>query len=141
MIRKAIDSDIEVLAHLMGELGYPTSTEEMEIRMGVIFEESSNHTYVFVRDNGVVGMIGFMHCYRYENSDSYIRINGFVVDSESRGIGIGKALLRFAESWARESGATMVTLNSGNRTERKAAHAFYERCGFEGNATGFYKKL
>lgn len=141
MIRKAVQSDIEDLAHLMGELGYPTSPGEMEKRMEVIFENSSYHTYVFVRDNGVVGMIGFMHCYRYEKSDSYIRINGFVVDSKSRGIGIGKALLRFAENWARENGATMVTLNSGNRTERKDAHAFYERCGFEGSATGFYKKL
>lgn len=125
----------------MGELGYSTKRDEMEKRMSVIFENPSYHTYVCDRDGALVGMIGFIHCYRYENNDSYIRINAFVVESDSRGGGIGKELLRFAENWAKENGATMVTLNSGNRIERNNAHAFYERCGFEGIATGFYKEL
>ncbi|WP_270181395.1 GNAT family N-acetyltransferase [Alkalihalobacillus sp. CinArs1] len=141
MIREAISRDVKGLAHLMGELGYPTSVEEMEKRMCIIFENQYYQTYVYVDGDVVVGMIGFMHCYRYESSDSYIRINGFVVDSHARGKGIGKSLLHFAESWAEENGASLVTLNSGNRPERIDAHAFYERCGFVGSATGFYKKL
>jgi hypothetical protein len=35
-IRKALTRDIPKLAYLMGELGYPTSNEEMSIRLKIL---------------------------------------------------------------------------------------------------------
>lgn len=141
MIRVVEPHDVAELARLMGELGYPTSEEEMKKRMDVIFTNASYHTLVYEHDEQLVGMIGMIHCYRFEKTESYIRIIDFVVQSELRGKGIGKELLKEAEKWAIEKDAAMVTLNSGNRSERNDAHIVYKRWGFEGSATGFYKKL
>ena len=44
-------------------------------------------------------------------------------------MGIGKRLLQNVEEWALLTGATGVCLNSG--AERKEAHLFYKKCGYE----------
>ncbi|PKR77110.1 GNAT family N-acetyltransferase [Halalkalibacillus sediminis] len=141
MIRKAESRDIESLAILMGELGYPTSPDEMEKRMERINNQGNYLTLVCEKDKEIIGMIGMMHCFRYEKTDSYVRIVAYVVDGRFRGRGIGKELLNEAEEWAHQNDAVMVTLNSGNRSERDLAHQFYINQGFEASATGFYKKL
>ncbi|WP_241674670.1 GNAT family N-acetyltransferase [Paenibacillus luteus] len=62
-----------------------------------------------------------------------------VVHSDSRGKGIGKQLLSEAEYWAMNQGAISTSLNSGNRSEREAAHLFYQRFEFTPKSTGFIK--
>nr|MBA5588417.1 GNAT family N-acetyltransferase [Anaerobacillus isosaccharinicus]QOY38579.1 GNAT family N-acetyltransferase [Anaerobacillus isosaccharinicus] len=141
MIREAKKQDIAGLAELMGELGYPTDFKEMEYRMSNILSNNNYQTYVYEEDGKLLGMIGMILCYRFERNESYIRIVAFVVHSELRGKGIGSLLLEEAENWAKKQGANMMTLNSGNRTERNDAHQYYFRRGFEGKATGFYKQL
>lgn len=47
------------------------------------------------------------------------------VDENNRSNGIGAALLRTAEEWAREQGARRVRVRSN--VIRKDAHRFYER--------------
>jgi hypothetical protein len=56
--RKALTRDIPKLAYLMGELGYPTSNEEMSIRFKNIESNSSYCTLVAEYNEDVVGMIG-----------------------------------------------------------------------------------
>lgn len=141
MIREARMQDIDGLARLMGELGYPTDAKEMEDRMSHIFSDKAYQTYVYEEDGKLLGMIGMILCYRFEKSERYIRVVALVVNPESRGRGIGSRLLDEAENWAKEQGANMMTLNSGNRAERNDAHQYYIRRGFEGKATGFYKQL
>ncbi|MDV2686853.1 GNAT family N-acetyltransferase [Alkalihalophilus lindianensis] len=141
MIRAATKQDIPGLAQLMGELGYPTDINEMEYRLSNILSNNAYQTYVYEEDEKLLGMIGMILCYRFEKSESYIRVVAFVVNSELRGKGIGSMLLEEAENWAKKQGAKMVTLNSGNRIERNDAHQYYIRRGFEGKATGFYKQL
>ncbi|ADC52200.1 GCN5-related N-acetyltransferase (plasmid) [Alkalihalophilus pseudofirmus OF4] len=141
MIREATKQDIGGLAELMGELGYPTNIDEMNYRMSNILSNNAYQTYVYEEDEKLLGMIGMILCYRFEKSESYIRVVAFVVNSGLRGNGIGTKLLNEAENWAKKQGAKMVTLNSGNRTERNDAHNYYIRRGFEGKATGFYKQL
>ncbi|RXJ04509.1 GNAT family N-acetyltransferase [Anaerobacillus alkaliphilus] len=141
MIREAREKDVEGLAELMGDLGYPTESSEMENRMYTIFSKNDYKTYVYEEDGNLHGMIGMILCHRFEKSESYIRIIAFVVKSEFRGNGIGSKLLNAAENWAKQKGANMMTLNSGNRSERKESHQYYLRKGFEGSATGFYKQI
>ncbi|RBW67578.1 GNAT family N-acetyltransferase [Bacillus taeanensis] len=125
----------------MGTLGYPTTTEEMEQRFVKINSNPIYNTFISELDGKVVGMIGLFLGYRFENNDNYVRIVAFVVAPKYRNQGIGKTLLLAAEKWAKEQEATLISLNSGNRSERKDAHQFYTRRGFEGKATGFYKAL
>ncbi|MFN7249870.1 MAG: GNAT family N-acetyltransferase [Anaerobacillus sp.] len=141
MIREARKLDIVGLAELMGELGYPTDINEMEYRMSNILSNNTYQTFVYEEDEKLLGMIGMILCYRFEKSESYIRVVAFVVNSELRGKGIGTKLLEAAENWAKNQGANMISLNSGNRTERNDAHQYYIRRGFEGKATGFYKQI
>lgn len=141
MIRDAKDNDVNGLAILMNELGYPTTTNQMKQRLSNIIINPFYRTFVYERDKQIVGMIGMILGFRYEKDESYIRIVAFVVNSKYRGQGIGTLLLSEAEKWARSNGAKMITLNSGDRSERFNAHNFYLSNGFEGKAIGFYKVL
>ena len=141
MISKAIQEDVDQLAVLMGVLGYPTTTDEMEHRFSKIHANSSYNTKVAEKDGVIVGMIGMMLGFHYEKNENYVRIVALVVDSNYRKQGIGEKLMKQAEEWAKEQGGNRIVLNSGNRNERDDAHEFYTRRGFEGKATGFYKAL
>ncbi|WP_341457168.1 GNAT family N-acetyltransferase [Oceanobacillus zhaokaii] len=141
MIRKAKENDISQLAVLMGELGYPTTKEEMEQRFSKIHLNPLYNTQVAENDGVIVGMIGMTLGFHYEKNGNYVRIVALVVGSEYRRQGIGAALILAAEEWAKERGANRLVLNSGNRNERNEAHNFYTNRGFEGKATGFYKQL
>lgn len=141
MIREAKQEDVADLARLMGELGYPTTKDEMQNRFEKINSDPSYNTQVIEADGNIVGMIGMILGYHYEKNDNYIRIVAMVVDSKFRKQGFGGKLIEKAEEWAREKGASKIVLNSGNRNERTDAHLFYERKGFEGKATGFYKEI
>lgn len=141
MIRQANENDIHRLASLIGELGYPTSNDEMAQRFPEISADTSYNTLVIEKDGIIVGMIGMMLGLAYENNNNYVRIIALVVDSTYRKRGIGEELISAAEKWAREKGATKLALNSGNRDERNDAHRFYTRLGFTGSATGYNKKF
>ena len=45
------------------------------------------------------------------------------------------------EDWAKKNDCIAITLNSGNREERIAAHNFYKNLGYIGKSTGFSKSL
>lgn len=46
MLRQAVREDVDQLAVLMGELGYPTTTEEMDARFSKINSNSFYQTQV-----------------------------------------------------------------------------------------------
>ena len=140
-IRPASKADIPQLAGLMEQLGYPTTTEEMESRYTSIEEDSHYHTLVAELDGKVTGMAGLCKGLFYEYNGFYVRIVAFVVDSQCRRRGIGEKLLLETERWAIEQGAIAIGLNSGNRSERLAAHRFYAQMGYEQKSTGFSKAL
>lgn len=141
MIRTATEKDVEDLAKLMGELGYPTTTKEMELRFNKIDSNPLYNTLLAEIDGKIIGMIGMFIGFGYEKNEDYIRIVALVVDSKYRKQGIGGELIQATEEWAMKKGVKKLALNSGNRSERDGAHHFYTNKGFEGSATGFYKAL
>ena len=94
MIRTATEKDIVDLAKLMGELGYPTTTKEMEQRFYKIKANPLYHTLVAEIDRKVIGMIGMFIGFDYEKNEDYIRIVALVVDSKYRKQGIGGELIQ-----------------------------------------------
>ncbi len=58
-------------------------------------------------------------------------IMGIAVNKDYQHRGIGSALLRQVEQWARQTGAAGVRLVSG--ATRIGAHAFYHQCGYAGD--------
>ena len=59
----------------------------------------------------------------------WLRIEVLAVDPAARGRGVARALMRAAESWAREHGFTRVSLNVWAQNER--ARGLYEHLGWE----------
>lgn len=140
-IRKAILNDVPEIVPLMQQLGYPTTVEQFNHRFNAIAENPCYHTLVVELDGKIIGMAGLCTGLFYEYDGTYVRIVTFVVDTNYRRKGIGKKLLQEAESWAKKQGAIGISLNSGNRSERKDAHQFYISMGYEAKSLGFSKSL
>jgi GNAT superfamily N-acetyltransferase len=62
-------------------------------------------------------------------------VEDLAVHPDFRSQGVGKALLDSMKAWARERGATHLELDSAE--ERKDAHRFYEREGYEYRSYSF----
>lgn len=141
LIRDALETDISALSSLITELGYPTAPGQMEARFRDIAAKSDYKTVVAEVEGTVVGMVGACIANFYEHDGTYLRVLAMVTSATLRNTGIASALLSAIEEWGMKQGASSVFLNSGNRKEREAAHAFYLRRGFEAKSTGFVKKL
>src|SRR5699024_11902851 len=102
----------------MGELGYSTTTEEMESRFSKISSHSLYNTQVAEMNGVIVGMIGMMLGFHYEKNENYVRIVALVVDSEYRKQGIGEKLIEKAEEWAKGQGANRIALNRDRKSTR-----------------------
>ncbi|MBM7564955.1 GNAT family N-acetyltransferase [Paenibacillus sacheonensis] len=127
------------MVQLLGELGYPTSKGEMAARFGFIASDAGYCTLIAGVNDQAVRLIGLHKTYMYEKSGIHVRIIALVVRGECRGQGIGRMLIAAAENWAKQQGAGSMSLNSGNRSEREAAHLFSQRLGFTARSTGYTK--
>lgn len=141
IIREAKLEDISKLVHLYEQLGYPSTKPKLEKRLQMIFSHADYHTLIAVKGQKVVGIIGLTKGYSFEHDDCYIRIAMLVVDEDYRGKGIGRKLIQEAEKWTKLQEITIITLNSGNREERKRAHEFYQHLGYLPKSIGFVKEL
>lgn len=140
-LRDYILADIESLAMLTTELGYPTTVSEMKARLVEISKNPNCKTIVAEQDSKIVGYMGLLKSTSWEQNDCFVRIQALVVKSEFRKYGIGKSLISYAESWGREIGARLIALNCGIREERDSAHKFYAKIGFETKSIGYKKNI
>ncbi len=126
-VRRAASSDRDDLARLSTQLGYPMTPEEASARLSEIAGHPDHA--LFVADAGGL-LAGWLQVSlpRIFESPRQAEIAGLVVDEEHRGRGIGPALLRRAEAWARERGCAVLRVRSNVVRER--AHGFYRREGF-----------
>jgi GNAT superfamily N-acetyltransferase len=128
-IRRAKISDAPSLAKLAGELGYPTTTSEMRIRLQRL-RPAADHA-VFVAKNGDGDVIGWLHASvsRLLEVPLCAEVEGLVVAEGHRSAGAGAQLLEAAEQWARKRRCVNMSVRSNVLRER--AHGFYERNGYE----------
>lgn len=131
-IREAQPQDFPRIAELAGQLGYPSSPQEIAERLDGM--KRSNEHAVFVAQLGgeVAGWLGIYVC-RMVEADARAEISGLVVDEKFRSQGVGPLLLARAEDWARERGCCAIGLRSNVIRDR--AHSFYERHGYKHTKT------
>ncbi len=127
-IRKACLSDASDLCRLNSNaLGYKYSLGSTAEHLKTILENSDNALFVAETKNRVVGYIhGCNYVVMY--APMVKNILGFAVDREYQNKGIGTALLKSIEQWAKDTGAIGIRLNSG--ATRINAHRFYESRGY-----------
>jgi GNAT superfamily N-acetyltransferase len=127
-VRLAKPGDVTAIAHLAGELGYPSTAEQVRDRLAAI--EGDPRCATFVAAFTGKDVIGWIHLSEDHSpgSDPRAEIANLVVDSRFRSIGTGRLLVERGEQWARERGLAVIGLHSNIIRER--AHAFYLRLGY-----------
>lgn len=127
-VRAAGKSDVEALARLAGELGYPSTVVQVSERLDAVGGHPQHATFVAVASNGdVVGWIELCEI-RSLVHDPRAEITGLVVDSKHRGAGVGRLLVERGETWARERGLSTIGIRSNIIRDR--AHEFYLALGY-----------
>lgn len=138
-VRQATAADLSALVHLMSELGYPTSLEQMAVRMEAIRGRTDYAAFVAEAGGVIAGMVGVSVSPSFFRSDPDGAIVALVVSSAFRGRGIGAMLVERGEQWLRECGVRRVTVKPS--THRENAHRLYTRLGYEHTGLRFSKNI
>ena len=127
-IRAMTLGDSERVARLSGELGYPSTQQQIEARFRRAEDDPDSRIFVAADSDGRVW--GWVHVFGRHLlvSEGAAEVGGLVVDSRVRGKGIGRSLMAAAEAWARERGYARIKL--GSSTVRGEAHQFYQDLGY-----------
>jgi GNAT superfamily N-acetyltransferase len=128
-IRAAQASDHARIAELAGQLGYPSTSEEIARRLQGMNGSADAAVFVAELDSGEIAGWIAVFVYRTVEADARAEVSGLVVDERFRSQRVGERLLARAEEWARENGCRAIGLRSNVIRER--AHAFYERHGYK----------
>ena len=129
IIRQSVKSDEKRICELYKEMLQTIyRTEEVEgYKPGDLDKFwTGDENRIFVAEDGTV--VGFISVEVYHENEDYVYLNDFTVTEEYRNKGIGAALLKTAESYARE----INTLNLCLHVEKtnQSAMQFYENSGY-----------
>jgi GNAT superfamily N-acetyltransferase len=120
-------SDAADVAVLAGQLGYPSTAEDIRARITRFAEEPGEQLRVARWGSSVVGWVHFQ-LHRSLATELRVELANVVVDEKLRGRGIGARLVALAEEWGREQGLRKIRLAS--RVTRAEAHKLYLRLGY-----------
>ena len=126
-IRSANPGDAEAIARLLGVLGYPTTPAQVAPRLAAM-DSPGSIVRLAERNGGVVALVTARTSASIHDDEPVAWLTTLVVDADQQGQGIGAALVRDVEAWARERGASRIAVTSASR--RVAAHRFYEGLGY-----------
>lgn len=124
IVRAAMREDAEALASLAGELGCPSTAEQMLVRFDAL---PQSEAVLVALDPDVIAWVQVGVTCSLE-SGAFAEIRGLVVQEQQRSRGIGALLVDAAEKWARGRGLSRMRVRSNVLRER--THRFYERLGY-----------
>lgn len=140
-IRLVRQTDCQQVSELCCQLGYPSTSQEIEQRVGQI-QQDERHV-VYVADNSNRQIIGWIHVYvcPHLQTDLQAEVGGLIVDASDHSQGIGSLLVQQAEQWAYQQGCNQVLVRSN--IIRQEAHNFYKKIGYNKIKTSlvFHKVL
>ena len=126
-IRRATRDDLERVAELAGQLGYPSSEKAMAARFALLDADPDRLLVVATLAGRVEGWM------EYGVRESFLsgrhaEIAGLVVDDSVRRSGVGRALVLWAEAETRARCLSRLRLTSN--AQRIEAASFYPALGF-----------
>jgi GNAT superfamily N-acetyltransferase len=127
-IREALASDAVALATLCTQLGYPMGPAAVPSRLDRLAVDGNARVLVAERSDIIVGLATIHLRYTMNHHAPIAQLTLLVVDEKHRSVGVGRALVRAAEAWARERGSERLVVTTA--LHRAVAHAFYERLGY-----------
>nr|WP_068889208.1 GNAT family N-acetyltransferase [Pedobacter panaciterrae] len=138
-IRKAEFKDAGAIQILLEQLGYAAEVGFIEKRLEYLSKSSDHCDFVYELDGKVLGFISLHFIPQIAFEEDYMVISYFVVDDNSRSMGIGKALEEYSTLLAVERKCKRILVHSNAR--RADAHRFYLRQGFIEYPKDFVKFL
>jgi ribosomal protein S18 acetylase RimI-like enzyme len=138
-VREPGPADLAAIAMLLGELGYPSTEEELRGRVDAYSAAAGTHLIVAEEGDQVIGLAAMQVMPLIHRDLPVGRITAMVVRSDRRGSGVGRRLVAELEEIARRDGCGRIDLTS--RHVRQEAHAFYRALGFEETSRRFVKDL
>lgn len=96
------------------------------------------HEIVGCIDNKVVGYLLLIRMYNPIAKYNYYLLDHVCVSSEYRGLGVGEALVNYAERLAKEGSAKYIQLTCSRF--REDAHKLYKNCGFYIKESDIFRK-
>ncbi len=137
-VRPAVLGDIDTIADLLSELRR-TSVSSNEIRQSleIVLNDTDRAVLLAVgEDDQPLGMVVLNLVHHLPEHE--VRLDEVVVAEAARGQGCGTALIKAAESWAREHNADVIAFTS--RPSRESANRLYQKLGYHIYDTNVYKK-
>lgn len=128
-IRVAGHRDVDAIAPLLGQLGYPAAPTELGERLERLTDHPDAEVLVAELDDEVVGVAAYQLIDLLERPDPQCRITALVVDDRYRRLGVAYALLHTIEESARNVGCFRLEVTT--RPDRSDALAFYLAAGFD----------
>lgn len=131
--------DAAAVSRLIEALGYPCDVPEAERRIRRVNASPRQALVVAEWKDAVCGLISLDFMFYLPLGRETCRITALVVDERFRKHGVGRELLRYAETASRRENAARLELTTA--ASRTDAHTFYRRCGFEQSSLRFVKQL
>jgi len=138
-IREIQEKDYPALLPLWGQFGGHATAENIARHYDRIKNDGRYKTFVASSADDIVGFITSTRYYGIGIEGSYMVIIGIAVHDQWRRKGIGTKLIQRMENYAKGAGVFSIYLNSDFK--RTAAHAFYERNGYNKGSYGFGKTV
>jgi GNAT superfamily N-acetyltransferase len=127
-IRAAKPADAEAIALLSRELGYPAELKTVRERLRRILGREDQRVVVAEIPSGAV--CGWLQAHSSIAVESGLRVEivGLIVSETMRRRGVGRCLVEYAETWAKEISAETVVVRSN--AKRVESRVFYPSLGF-----------
>lgn len=138
MIREARLTDAAALAPLIGELGYPTTADEVAARLTTFLAQGLS-PLVWDEGDALLGVLVWTVAPSLHRPAAVAGISALVVAETARGRGVGRALVAEAEARCRALGCCRMEVTSNIR--REEAHRFYEALGYARTSFKFVRGL
>lgn len=126
--RRADASDAPVLLEMSTDMALQCSAGEFSDHLCELLDSAENEVFV-ARFNAFIA--GWAHVFvtRRLGIERFAEIGGLVTRQQYRHRGVGRALVRQCEIWARHNHRAYLRVRCNAR--RRGAHEFYEKTGFE----------
>lgn len=138
-IRRAIPSDTERISHLYSQLVSNPALNVSPERVACVSEDPNAQLLVAEDSGQVIGTALVSLCQDVMfGSQPFAVVENVVVDSDARSKGVGAALMRHVEAFAKHKNCSKIMLLSS--VNRVSAHRFFERAGFNALAKRAFVK-
>jgi GNAT superfamily N-acetyltransferase len=134
LVRPATAADATSMSVLFAQFEHPTPAEPIPARLTRLLSHDGQ-ALVASDDTGLLGIATTQIVWSLVEDAPRALLTALVVRDDTRGRGVGRALVTAVEHWARERVVVTTALR------RAGAHAFYERIGFEFTGRRYVKSI